>query len=93
MIEGKTKTGFSFSIDVENVQNMELLDAIAEVDTDPRQVPRVLLLLLGKEQKKKLYDHCRDESGRVPFPKVEAEVIDIFESCKDLKKSQALPCF
>ena len=32
MIEGKTKSGFAYSISDENVNNMELLDALAEAE-------------------------------------------------------------
>lgn len=75
--KGKTKTGFEFEID-RGVIDMELLDDLADMQDNPALTGRVLTRLLGKDQKKALYDHIRDESGRVPIDKAAAELVDIF---------------
>jgi hypothetical protein len=87
VIKGETSTGFSFSIPRQNLDNMDLLDAISEMgDSDPLAFSRVINLMLGKDQKKKLYDHVRTEDGRVPVEKLSTEIQEIFETSNETKK-------
>ena len=47
MITGKTESGFAFSLPKAAIDNMELLDALADAsDDDPVAVSRVCRLLL-----------------------------------------------
>ena len=70
MIEGKTKSGFVYAVDEDSV-DQEFLDALAEAnDGDLLKVSKALRLLLGDEQRKRLYDHLRDEKGHVPVKAV-----------------------
>lgn len=85
MIEGKTKSGFAFSIDPAVQDDMELLDAIAEADENPLKITNVLKRLLGEEQKKALYEHLRDEKGHVSIKAVSQEIVDIFNSSQQGK--------
>lgn len=88
MLKGKTKTGFVFEIDEKRLDNMELLDAIAEMENDNIiALSNVSQLLLGKEQRKALYDHIRDEDGTVPSKFFSDELVNIFESVKEIKNS------
>lgn len=80
MISGKTKSGFEYSIDSNVMDNMELLDAVAEIDSNPLALSKVLKMVLGDEQRKALYDHLRQEDGRVPVKAVSEEITDIFTS-------------
>ena len=80
MMCGKTKSGFEYSIDSNVMDNMELLDAVAEIDTNPLALSKVLKMVLGEEQRKALYDHLRGEDGRVPVKAVSEEITDIFTS-------------
>ena len=81
MLKGKTETGFEFEIDEDVKDDMELLDAITYIDKgDWTYVTEVLDRLLGTEQKKKLYDHCRNEKGRAPASVVMQEVKNIFDA-------------
>lgn len=74
MIEGRTKSGFKYSIEEDNI-DQELLDALAEADDgNPLKISKVIRLMLGDEQRKRLYDHLRDEKGHVPIK----AVIDTF---------------
>ncbi len=84
-VEGKTKSGFEYSIKESALNNFELVDALAEVDENPLLMSKVLNMLLGKEQKKKLFDHIRKEDGTVPFELVEKELVEIFQSNQDIK--------
>lgn len=80
MIEGKTKSGFVYSIDENNV-DQEFLDALSEADEgNPLKVSKALRLLLGEEQRKRLYDHLRNEKGKVPVQAVSEAFLDILEN-------------
>ena len=46
MITGKLKSGFSYAIEDHVLDNMELLDAIADVEKNPMAMSQVLRLLL-----------------------------------------------
>lgn len=77
-MKGILTCGFEFDIPEENLDNMELIDALSEV-TDDNQlaISKVATLMLGKKQKKKLYDHLRNEKGRVPIKDATDALIEI----------------
>ena len=80
MIEGKTKSGFVYAVDEDSV-DQEFLDALAEAnDGDLLKVSKALRLLLGDEQRKRLYDHLRDEKGHVPVNAVMEAFGDILSN-------------
>lgn len=85
--KGKTKSGFEFVVPRSNIDNMELIDAICDLnDGNGLATSKVVTLLLGKEQKKELYDHVRTENGNVPTQAVADEVREIMDACgKDAK--------
>lgn len=83
---GVTKSGFNYSIPQKNLKNYELVEALGEVDNNPLVLPRILNLLLGKEQTQKLKKHLRDDDGIVDTDKITAELEDIFKAQKKLKK-------
>lgn len=78
MVKGTTKSGFEFELPKETFDNMELLDALNEMDSNPLAVSKVCDLVLGKEGKKTMYDHLRCEDGRVPIERVINEIKEIF---------------
>lgn len=81
MIKGKTLTGFAFEIEDEARDDMEMLENLTAISKgDLTVLPETLVMLLGEEQKKKLYDHCRGESGRVSSKKVMSEVKAMFDA-------------
>ena len=80
MLKGTTKSGFCYEVSDEAMNNFELIEVLAEVDTDPLQLPRLVKMLLGDEQKKKLADHLRTESGTVPLDSISVEIMEIFQS-------------
>ena len=87
MIKGKTKSGFSYELDKERLNNYELLEAIEELEENPMVLSRVVNLLLGKEQTKKLKDHLRTENGIVPTEKMSEEITEIFQNQGETKNS------
>lgn len=81
MIHGKTSSGFEFRLDEKVLDNMELVDALAEASNDsPIAVSKAVELLLGRELRKALYDHLRTEDGRVPVAAVSDSVAEIFQA-------------
>ena len=87
MIKGKTKTGFKYELSEERLDNYELLECLAEMEENPMVMPKVLFLLLGKEQVKKLKDHIRTEDGMVPAMQVGEELQDIMLNNPKVKNS------
>ena len=88
MITGKTASGFEYEIPEENIDDMELLDALVDVDNGREdQISTVCLHLLGKAQRAKLYDHLRGENGRVKATDVSKAVWEILELIPNGPKS------
>lgn len=83
-IKGVTSSGFSFEITEDRLANYELVEVIAEVDTNPLVLPKVVKLMLG-EQAEDLKNHVRTEDGIVPLDKISDEIREIFESKKQVK--------
>ena len=86
-MKGKTSTGFEFDIEDERLDDMELVDIMAEIDENPLLMQKLCKMLLGEEQKKRLYDHLRSEDGRVPIEATTNAIQEIFNSPGDLKNS------
>ena len=86
-MKGKISTGFEFDIEDERLDDMELVDIMAEIDENPLLMPKLCKMLLGEEQKKRLYDHLRSEDGRVPIEATTNAIQEIFNSPGDLKNS------
>lgn len=89
MAEGKTSSGFVYVIDEDVNDDMELLEGLIALDSgDMTSLPQCITSLLGAEQKKALYDHCRSEkTGRVSSKKVIAEVGEIIKSVQSKVKN------
>ena len=52
---------------------------------------RLVVKLLGKDGKKRLYDHLRTEDGRVPASAVESAIMELFQSINVGKNSASSP--
>ena len=80
-MKGKTESGFEFDVEKEIFDDMELLDALTEADRGSMTaVSDACVKILGKEQRKRLYDHLRQENGKVPIGLVSAELISIMKA-------------
>lgn len=87
MVNGKTKTGFEFEFDELRLDDMEFVELAAAVDENVTLLPKLLNMVLGEEQKKRLYDHLRTEDGRVPTQAVADAIEEIFGAAGDLSKN------
>lgn len=92
MINGTTESGFSFEIPDEKFDNMEVIDLLRDIQKGEDgeigeaemlfAVSGLAELLLGKKDKKRLYNHLRTETGQVPIAAVMEEVMNIFKASK-----------
>lgn len=80
MVTGITSSGFSFSLDEKVLDDMELVDTLAEMqEGDPLAISAVVRMVLG-DQRRALYDHLRTADGRVPASAVSEEIRQIFDA-------------
>lgn len=87
-INGTTTSGFEFSVDPGAAGDMELVDALADLnDGNALALSKVCTILFGQVQKKALYDHFRTENGRVPAHAVEQAVIEVFKALGEAGKN------
>lgn len=77
----KTRSGFEFDIDVAVLDDMELVDALAELEDNPLAFSKVITMILGSE-KKRLYDHIKKtrKSDRVSVTAMSEEIEDILNA-------------
>lgn len=86
MVSIKTPSGFTCELDEGAFDDMELLDGLVELDKgNAAAFPAVADKLLGPS-KKALYDHLRDENGRVSIKAALVEINAIINAVKDGKK-------
>lgn len=81
MITGKTKSGFEFEVKENALDDMRLLDAVAEVadGSNPLALSFVVKQILG-ESRNALYLHVAEKDGRVPVEKVNDEITEIINA-------------
>lgn len=80
--------GFKMELDDNVMDNMELVDALAEADgEDALAVSKIARMILGKEKRKQLYDYLRTGDGRVPVEAVSNSIKEIFDSFGDKGKN------
>lgn len=84
MIKGVTDNGFAFAIDEDALDDAEFLEILVAITKGDRTaLPDFVLGFFGAEQKQRLYDFCRDESGRVRLSRVELEIKGVFEAIQN----------
>jgi hypothetical protein len=83
----KLENGFECTINTDVLDDMEFVDLLADTEDDPLKIGRVALMLLGKEQKKNLYDHLRTDDGRVPVTSMNDAIEKIFNALGDDAKN------
>ena len=82
-----TKTGFEIDLDPSVMDDMEVFELIVKIDKgEVTELPALLGMIFTPEQKKALYDHCRNDAGRVPISAVSNEFAEILGGLKDTEK-------
>lgn len=83
MINGKTKSGFRYSIDENVITDFEFIENLENVMDNGAGLSKALIILLGEKQKKALINYVRDKkTKRVPIKNVMKEVEDILSNPK-----------
>ena len=83
--KGMTTAGFEWEIPANRLDNMELVDALADVENgNVFAVSNVVTLLLGAKQKKRLYDFLREEDI-VSAQKVSETIAEILQTANETK--------
>lgn len=85
MREGKTSSGFEFAFDEKRLNDMRLVDALADVvNVNVPELKRIIALsqvierLVGADTKEKLYEHIASyNDGLVPSGALEKELQEI----------------
>lgn len=86
IIKGTTSTGFQFEIEKNLLADAEFLELFADVQEGGQGAMKTFALLrkaLGEAQKKRLYDHCRNDDGIVPVEELKTEIADIFAALNE----------
>ena len=77
----KLASGLSLKIEDNVLNNMELLDTLVAMDEgDWHAMSQCMAMILIPEEKKKLYDHLRNEKGVVQIDAVSKAMNDIFNA-------------
>lgn len=88
MITGKTTSGFEYKLEEETLDDYELLECLCEIDDgNTSLIPKMATQLLGKEQKKALMEHLRNESGKISSVKMGEAIGEILSGCNQGKNS------
>lgn len=86
--KGLTQSGFAFRVPKSRLDNMELVDALAALAGDnPLALSQVVRLLLGDEQRGRLYDHLRRQDGTVSVESVTDAIKEILDACGETGKN------
>lgn len=87
MIKGTTKSGFSFQLKEENLDDYELFEVLAALDAGAvEKMPTAIRMLLGEKQKDRLVAHVKKKNnGRASVQNMVHEVNEIFDLAKALK--------
>ncbi len=88
----KLNDGFELELDEAALDDAELLEDFAAMDSgNAYAMPSAVKRLLGEENKKKLYDHLRNDKGRVSTTAVGVAISELMQSMKAGKNSSASP--
>lgn len=95
MRKGITTTGFAFEYDEKKLDDMRFVDLLATIiDEDSEDLKiissasKIILMILGSEQKAKLYDHiAAQHDGRVPVDVVMSELNNIIQPQEEETKN------
>ena len=83
----KTASGFECDIDEAALDDMELLDDLVALDSgDVSKFSSAIRKILEPADKDRLYDHLRNDSGRVPVSAFGVELGDIIKGLNSKKK-------
>ena len=84
----KVTEGLEVNVDKTCFNDMEMLDILVDLDSgDPLAVSKMCSRMFSKEDKKKLYNHLRDENGTVKTEVFVPVVMDIMKQLGEEEKN------
>lgn len=84
----KTEEGLEIEVIDNAFNNIETLDALADLSADdPFAITRLSNILFSKEEKKKLYDFYRDENGVISIERYSKVLVDIMSKLGNKEKN------
>lgn len=84
-IEGKTESGFAFSVDERVVSDFTFLEMLT--DLNGQNLLALPGRLLGEAGKAALIEHCRDAEGFVPTARITEECMAIINLCGERSRN------
>lgn len=92
MITVELKNGFKAKIDPSKLDDMYFVEAMAEMETNIVKLSDVCSMLLGEEQKMKMYKSLEEKDGRVPLDSINDAITEIMTKAGDkIKNSSSSP--
>lgn len=91
MITAKTNDGFEIELDENFLDDAEMIEAMTRLGEDPSAFFILRDRMLTPENKKRLYDHLRNEKGVVPMSALDKALNELLTSFKAGKNSASSP--
>lgn len=91
MITAKTNDGFEIELDENFLDDAEMIEAMTQLGKDPSAFFILRDRMLTPENKKRLYDHLRNEKGIVPMSALDKALNELLTSFKAGKNSASSP--
>ena len=86
--KGTLKNGFTYEVDDEVLDDMYLVEAIAEAQNeDPLKITQVITMIMGADQKNRLYKNLENDKGRVPSSVAVDALQELFEQLGEEAKN------
>ena len=88
-MNGTTLSGFEYTVSAEAMDDMELLEALSDIDNGGKywQFSKALMIMFGKDQKEAYYSFLREKHGRVPMSVVFEDIEEILTGNGEVKNS------
>lgn len=83
----KLSNGFQCKVNEQIVNDMELIDLLAETKEDGSIYADVVKKIFGEEQKQKLYDAIRTKDGIVPLANLDGETYSVTDAVTEVLTS------
>ena len=84
-MKGYLDNGFEFELDENKLDDARFFEELSHIEDNPFSMFKIIEMMLGKEQKERLYKHLETEDGRVPVGDLEAAVTEMFEKSQKVK--------
>ena len=87
MIEGKTASGFAFTVPENVGSDWRLVDAIDDAQSEDRMaqlrgIRAICKIMLGPDGYERLKNHLAEKSGYINMKRMEAEILEVFAAVK-----------